>query len=356
LLKKGKIMYFRIFILLSFIYCSGAPKKDCPCPKKETPTAQAKESQTESSREQAEGSAESNLSSYQARLNGLERNCPYTTSPSYLVSSCSKEQVTYNLTDKADEELYYFDLLQSPHPTNRRKAYSYFQKNCNSQAPFVEFLETKLKAQELEEWESKEISSSLEVCKSNLASEKVLDYNQTGFYFHPNQPIGNGDFYFFKQNTSSQTLPVSYSLQAENAEIVSIDDKKVFSYQIPANSTLDARVPALIVGDKEIKLKIIEQTPENVNEFNMSGNLQANRKVFYPYYWTVRKNFPVYYFTSSRDEELLVSIYKKSSNVELLTSQKMEFLSGKESLFLYKSELDLKGYTGEIEVVVEKTQ
>jgi hypothetical protein len=34
----------------------------------------------------------------------------------------------------------------------------------------------------------------------------------------------------------------------------------------------------------------------------------------------------------------------------------MEFLSGKESLFLYKSELDLKGYTGEIEVVVEKTQ
>lgn len=354
-------MRLTVFFFFILIGCTSGDKKSCPCSTgNEVKTKPTADSSSQVSREEIQSktevySSQSNLSSYQAWASQLARSCRYSSLPSRLITYCQENNLTYDLSNQDNEELYYFELLSSKHPTDRRKSYSYFQKNCSARAPFIPFLEEKSKRSELEEWERKEISESIQVCQSSQKSDKMVDYNETGFYFDPSLSIGNGDFYFIKKNKSSDPLPLNYRIESENAEVIMLEEKKNYSYLVPSGSTLDTRRPALVVGNREVKIKVIEETSVSTNEYNISGYLHSSEKGFSPSYWNSKKKFPVYYYSSSENVQLKASLFKRSSS-ELINSQIMNFISKRDDLYLYKSEIDLKGYSGEVDVTIERLE
>lgn len=382
-------------LILLFLGCSSfdgrssSNKKPCPCKKdstkSETSNNNASQSPDESASESQEGEDgtftregagsssqeivsqpvyygderptrnSQSLSQYLEFLHSQPRNCAFSNLPSQVIETCNKDNMTYRLEPKENADMYYFELMRSKNYTERRKGYSYFQNQCNTEIPFLEFMEKRITSQELNDWEKKEIGFIIEACQGAHLAKTSTDYKETSFYPNPDYSHGNGDLNLSFGNNREGTEQIKYTIEAEKGKVITPDDSSQWSYNVPAGATLDSLIPLTIVGQKEINLKISEESSSGKRDYKLTGFLHSKDRGFAPRVRVSGRPYPVYFFSENPNLKLKAQAFQLKDGA-LLAESPMSIQEKQDDLFVYKANLDLGDFGGKMEVKIEKEQ
>ncbi len=292
------------------------------------------------------------LEEYLNEINNLPRNCKYNPMPSQILSTCSEKYVTYNLNSIENQKVYYTELINSTNINDRRRSYSYYQKNCHLNFPFQELLRKKLSSKLIPDLEKMEIQKVLNYCKLEN-SNKLIDYTQTGLYWNPNYPNGGADLIFHFHNQNDSLTTVEYYILSNVGEVYTPSASNRFVYEVAANSTLDKRIPVTLVGTSDLDFTILEKVNGSSKEYKFHEKINVKEKGFAPKFFPIGKPYPIYFFSELDDLNLEAFVFPKTQK-KPISNGKMQKLTKKDNLYIYYIELDLNGFFGEIEVEIQK--
>ncbi|MEM7182702.1 MAG: hypothetical protein AAF518_17440 [Spirochaetota bacterium] len=166
-----------------------------------------------------------------------------------------------------------------------------------------------------------------------------------------NDTSGFGYLNLHKKNSSAKTLRMNYTIEAPNAEVISPEGSLSFDFPIPPGATLNRTLPLNVSGSGNIVVKVTEDDGKRKKKFSISLNLDKDDKGVSPPIWQNQRKYPVEYLADSKRLQLIAVAMNPKSNTEVARMD-MQIKGKRGTKYVYKANIDLRKYAGELLVEV----